>query len=244
MMCCEGKAHVHCPTCCYTVLNTILYWGNMTSACSAPVQKETELQLLRNVFSKFKKNIQTAYFSWPTVKNLSSYTCVLDVKITWSFKTHHTGDSREQRAFESHVRSIFCLQTVEERWRCISGEKHIQMWHLSYSCHQSDTCQVNEMDKHSDYCLDRQVQYNYYYIGPYYTITQRQGVGKHTLCFWHSSESGATALPHRKVPLETAENTVHTQNTAHGTALHYCWQSSLWEQSRSCTAHRMHWQGH
>lgn len=33
--------------------------------------------------------------------------------------THHTADSREQTAYENHARSIFCLQTAEERKKCI-----------------------------------------------------------------------------------------------------------------------------
>ncbi len=53
-----------------------------------------------------------------------------------------------------------------------------------------------------------------------------------------------SALPHRRVPLETAGNTGHTQSTAHGTALHCYWQSSRSQQSHSYIAHRPHGPGH
>lgn len=50
--------------------------------------------------------------------------------------------------------------------------------------------------------------------------------------------------PHRTVLLEIAGSTVHTRNTAHGTALHYCLQSSQQVQTPPCSAHKRHWQGH
>ena len=51
-------------------------------------------------------------------------------------------------------------------------------------------------------------------------------------------------LPHRRVLQETAGNTGRTRSTAHGTALHYCWQSSQLEQSHSYIARRLRWLEH
>lgn len=66
----------------------------------------------------------------------------------------------------------------------------------------------------------------------------------HTVCDQWRWPVYISELPHRRVPLETAGNTGHTQSSAHGTALHYYWQSSQSEQIHSYSVHRPHWPGH